>query len=292
MNRKEFMNLSTSAFIGMSFPGLSPQTRATEITDVSTTGYRKLGNIGLMVSPFGLGAGRVSDPDIIRLAIDRGVNVIDTARRYQNGNNEKMLGKLLKNIRKKIVLITKVHQTVIDSRKGMEKSLVESLRALKTDWIDILLIHGAKSVEDIRSQKVIDFFTRAKESGKIRFCGFSSHTRQLELLKTAIHDKFYNVVLIPYNHAGMFDHTVYGFHSSWDQVELEKQMEQAVSVGIGVIAMKTCSAGPLKVKGAEKPTYSAALKWVAGNKNVSSMTVALANFEEFHEDISVMDGVQ
>ncbi len=250
--------------------------------------FRKLGRTGFMVSPVALGTGRIDDPAVIRYALDHGVNLLDTGRRYQNGRNEEMLAKLLGGSHPGVTVITKLAHGSTDDRASMERSLTESLRALKTDCIDALLIHDTSSTDEILSGKVKDFFAAAKKAGKIRFCGFSAHTNHVEMLRTAVKDRFYDVVLVPYTHAGRFHHTVYGFDAEWNQKALEKAMADAVAAGIGVLAMKVCSAGPAPDETTGRKSYAAALKWVLRNPNVSSMTVAMANFEQAAEDTGVM----
>ena len=81
--------------------------------------------------------------------------------------------------------------------------------------------------------------------------------------------KFYDVAMFPYNHRGGFWHQggvedkpfdTSGHYNEWDQPALEKVMEKAAASGMGLVAMKTCSAGPLKEDGESKATYTAALK--------------------------------
>jgi len=87
---------------------------------------------------------------------------------------------------------------------------------------------------------------------------------------------------------GTFHHTVYGFDAEWNQAALEQAMADASAAGIGVLAMKVCSAGPASDETTGRKTFAAALKWVLRNPNVSSMTVAMANFEQAAEDTGVM----
>ena len=75
-----------------------------------TMKYRPLGKTGLNVSEVSLGAMRLKEPAVMFRALDLGVNFIDTAHSYQNGNNEKMIGKMAKEYgRKKVFIATKVH---------------------------------------------------------------------------------------------------------------------------------------------------------------------------------------
>jgi glutamate dehydrogenase/leucine dehydrogenase len=69
---------------------------------------------------------------------------------------------------------------------------------------------------------------------------------------------------------------------------LDKEIERAVSIGMGIIAMKTCSAGPLKKEEATEATFSAGLEWILNNKNISTMAVWMGNFREIDENIQMI----
>ncbi len=286
VNRSEFLILSAGAVLSAGVSGgFRPDSAGAEPVP---SGRRMLGKTGLEVSPLALGAGRITDPEILRRALGHGVNAIDTGRRYMNGRNEEMIGRVIRGVREGLVISSKLHSSTLRDSKAMARSLEESLRALRTDYLDVLYIHGATSVDEIRSEQAMDFFALAKRDGKIRACGFSSHQNHLHLLRDAVREPFYDVVMIPYNHAGMFDHTVYGFHAEWNQKAVEREMEKAVALGMGIVAMKTCSGGPYREPGESRPTYLSALRWVLKNPRISTMAVALANFEEMEENLRVL----
>ncbi len=284
MRRSDFLALSAGVLFGVKTARASGQKPSGGDDE-----RRVLGKTGISVSVITLGAGDSTDPDIIRMGLDRGITGIDTARRYQNGQNEEMLGRVLKGVRKSIVLSTKLTPYLSGGRRIMEKSLEESLRALRTDYIDILYIHAAEDVEDTGSESVRDFFTDAKKSGKIRACGFTSHSNHLHLMRTAVRERFYDVLMTPYNHAGMFRHSRYGFDSAWDQTAMERELRNAAQAGIGLVAMKTCSGGPCPDPGTGGKTYRAALEWVLKNRNIHSAAVAMGNFEEAEEDMGALN---
>jgi aryl-alcohol dehydrogenase-like predicted oxidoreductase len=114
---------------------------------------RPLARTGVQVSPLCLGAmmfGGWGNPDhedgikIIRAALDAGINFIDTADVYSRGESEEIVGKALAGRRDDVVLATKVHGTMGDdanqygnSRRWIIREVEDSLRRLKTDWIDL-----------------------------------------------------------------------------------------------------------------------------------------------------------
>jgi len=175
-------------------------------------------------------------------------------------------------------------------RGTMQKSLDESLRALQTDYLDIWLIHGAESEEIIYHQAVMDFFSEAKQKGIIRACGFSSHHNQMELLKADNRENFYDVAMVSYTFAGSYTHSVTGRYSDYNQVAVEAEMKKANEHGKGIIAMKTCSAGPCKGPDDQEPSFGQAIQWVLDKPFVHSAAVAMANFTQIAENTSVLFG--
>ena len=290
MNRKKFIFLSSTGLVGAGITGLSPPAFLESARAAEHLEFRTLGRTGLKVSAVGFGPTSIDIPGIAKRALDMGVNFIDTGRMYASGKNEEMVGRVIKDIRKKIIIQTKFTRRYKDDRKAIEKSIDDSLKALRTDYIDIMLLHSASSEEDLKSPAVLEVLTKARKSGKIRFCGFSSHSSEsYKILRAGVEAEFYDIAMIPYNHAGHFHHTVYkGFYCEWDQDALEKEMERAVACGMGIVAMKTCSAGPLKKEGESTGTYQACLKWILRNKNVSTMAVSMRNFRDADEDVGAM----
>jgi aryl-alcohol dehydrogenase-like predicted oxidoreductase len=127
--------------------------------------YRTLGRTGIKVSPYCLGAmmfGGIANPDhedrirIIHKALDFGINFVDTADRYSNGESEEIVGKALKGRRDNIVLTTKVHGPMGEdlnqqgnSRRWIIQAVEGSLRRLQTDHIDLYQIHRPAPDTDI-----------------------------------------------------------------------------------------------------------------------------------------------
>ena len=160
------------------------------------------------------------------------------------------------------------------------------LRALRTDCIDILLIHNATDPGLAHHEAVRAFFAGAKKVGKIRAHGFSSHGNQIAMLRAAARVNFYDVVMVPYNHKGSYVHSNSGRSDAWDQAELEAAIGQARERGIGVVAMKTCSGGPRPPAGGGKPDFTSALGWILERGRVDGMAVAMANFQQIREDLA------
>ena len=150
--------------------------------------YRTLGRTGIKVSPYCLGAmmfGAQANSDhddairIIHKALDAGINFIDTADRYSQGESEEIVGKALKDRRDNVVLTTKVNNPMGDdpnqqgnSRRWLIREVEASLRRLQTDHIDLYLIHRPSPDTDI--EETLSALTDLMRSGKVRAIGSST----------------------------------------------------------------------------------------------------------------------
>jgi len=252
-----------------------------------------LGRTGLTVTALGFGATRTMESALVKAALDCGLRFIDTGRSYANGKNEEMLGEALTGRRNEVVIQSKLRlpdaataQTpAAEIIPRMEKDLEETLRALRTDRVDVLLLHGIEEVSILDHEGVKDFFGRAKKTGKIRACGFSAHKNHLILLEKTLRDGFYEVVMLPFNPFGGFRHSIGGWSTKWDQENLIKALERAQAAGIGVVAMKTCSGGPYTSREGENPSLAEAVHWVTEKPYIASAAVAMANFRQLEEHV-------
>ncbi|HEY1778414.1 MAG TPA: aldo/keto reductase [Solirubrobacteraceae bacterium] len=151
--------------------------------------YRTLGTTGTKVTPLCLGAmmfGEIGNPDhedsirIIHRALDAGINFVDTADVYSRGESEEIVGKALAGgKRDNVVLATKVHGTMGDDpnefgngRRWIIKEVENSLRRLKTDYIDLYQIHRPEDDTDI--DDTLGALTDLVRAGKVRYIGSST----------------------------------------------------------------------------------------------------------------------
>lgn len=126
--------------------------------------------------------------DMIHYAIDNGLNYIDTAYPYHQGNSEKFVGEALTGgYREKVYLATKMPSWLIEDYSDFEKYLDEQLRNLQTTFIDFYLLHALSKdrFDKLKSLKVFDFLEDAKRKGKIKYGGFSFHD-ELHVFKEII----------------------------------------------------------------------------------------------------------
>ncbi|BBI35262.1 aldo/keto reductase [Cohnella abietis] len=146
----------------------------------------RLGSSELMVSEIGLGCMSLGTDErkaiaLVHEALDRGINLLDTADLYDNGHNEELVGKAIQGCRDRVMLATKAgnrrvagqESWVWDPSKQHIKSAVKaSLSRLKTDYIDLYQLHGGTLDDPI--DETIEAFEELKQEGVIRYYGISS----------------------------------------------------------------------------------------------------------------------
>ena len=266
------------------------------------TAKRYLGKTGISVGPVCFGASRANDEALIKYALERGLNFIDTGRAYANGNNERLIGKVISGIRGDVIIQSKLRldteeliyrgkgkKGAMEIRNVLSSGVEASLKALNTDYIDILLYHDASEEYLLFHPEVMDFFDRLKSSGVIRAHGFSTHNDRMILHERNNRECFYDVMMVPFNHKGSFIHSVTGQYSEWDQDRLIPILADAGNKGRGIIAMKTCSGNKYAPSSDLEPSYAEAVKWVIRHPFVSSAAVAMANFEQVGEHVSGLE---
>jgi aryl-alcohol dehydrogenase-like predicted oxidoreductase len=153
--------------------------------------YRKLGNTGLIVSEVALGTmqfggkmnmGNLGQEDtarMVKLALDRGINFIDTADVYSLGESETLVGNALRGVRQEIVLATKVRLPMSENlnrsgatRVNIMREVEDSLQRLQTDYIDLYQVHGWDSNTPLEETlRTLDDIVR---QGKVRYVGLSN----------------------------------------------------------------------------------------------------------------------
>lgn len=298
ISRKEFFTKALTGIAGISLVSKN-MTRFIS----SGVEFRAIGNTGIEVSPICFGAPRTNDESLIKYAIEKGINFIDTGRAYGNGNNEKIVGRAISGIRNKVVIQSKIRleENELPSKGKGRKGATEirdalsvkfdaSLKALNTDYIDVMLYHEAIDENLLFHQETMKFFAGMKKAGVIKAHGFSTHNNYLNLPERNNSESFYDLIMVPFNHMGSFVHSISGSYSEWDQAKLVSILTEAWNKGIGVIAMKTCSGGKYSPSADVEPSYKEAVMWVLRHKFISSASVAMVNFEQIDEQTSWLKG--
>ena len=178
--------------------------------------YVTLGRTGLRASVVGLGAGGASrlglglgrtESDavgLVRRALELGVNLVDTAYAYQT---EAVVGQALAGVRREAVIVsTKREVTEAGARLSgaqMTAAVTESLRRLRTDYIDLFLLHGVRPADyDYAVAELVPALARCREAGAVRFVGvseaFQSDGRHA-MLERALADDWCDAVMVGFN---------------------------------------------------------------------------------------------
>jgi aryl-alcohol dehydrogenase-like predicted oxidoreductase len=242
---------------------------------------RVLGSTGIRVATVGMGAMITRDADVIRYAVDHGVNYVDTADCYLGGENERIVGRALEGVRDKVVLASKVHIAPVDE---MIRSVETSLRSLKTDVIDIMQLHGISSEEEVTNGYAREALQKLLEQGKIRVPGVTTHSGQGEVLRAVQKHGFYKTVLVAYNFRSDTGiraavRSVFGSGEG-----LSGTIRSVAASGVGIIAMKT-QAGGYSAPEVRLSPHQAALAWVLENPGVATTIPSMVSFSQVDENV-------
>jgi len=194
--------------------------------------YIKFGSTDLIISELGFGCipiirlNKKNAVDVLRHAYDKGITFFDTANMYRD--SEEKIGKAFEGKRDKVVIATKTLDRYAD---GAMKHLENSLRMLKTDYIDLYQLHQVAHEKDFNAvmapDGAMETFLKAKEQGKIRYIGVSSHSLSMaiRLVETGLFD----TIQFPFNFIE---------ESAKDELH-----PAAIQKNMGILAMKPFAGG-------------------------------------------------
>ncbi|MFZ5351131.1 MAG: aldo/keto reductase [Bacillota bacterium] len=242
--------------------------------------YRVLGNTGIKVSRLCFGSLTVGPLQarldiaegaaVIREALDRGVNFIDTAELYQNYDCIKMA---VKGIRDNIIISTKCYAYTAESA---EESLMKALKELNTDYIDVFSLHEQENEMTIKGHyDALEYFVKAKKKGIIRSIGISTHATAA--VKAALKFSEIEVIhpIINKNGLGIIDGTLHDMLSA---------VEEAWSSGKGIYSMKALGGGNLIASAQE------CFDFVLSKPFIHSVAVGMQSKAEVMNNILIFEG--
>jgi len=169
--------------------------------------YRTLGRTGFKVSDISLGCTRLTDASIVRYAYDKGINYIDTAEGYKNGDSERMIGEAMQFMdREKLFITTKIHFDDDETVESIKNRFDACRKRMKVEYIDCFYMHSVQNVKHLNHAGFHQVVKELKSDGRLKYSGLSSHgPRQPELdsmekvLTTAAEDGRFDVMLLVYN---------------------------------------------------------------------------------------------
>ena len=294
ISRREFVRQTSVLAGGALYAGAAIEAAAAPATEEGAIPKRVLGKTGVPVTVMTLGTApsgfiQPHNPkhvaDCVNAAIDLGINAIDTAPAYDVA--EEGVGLALGKRRKQVFLSTKV---LADDVPAAEKILANSLKMLKTDYVDLIYFHqvGDRKVDVCRnSDGVFTWLLKQKKAGRVRFVGLSIHNRPakcLELLDSGDVDVLLTVV-------NFVDRHTYHFE--------EKVLPVARKHNVGIVAMKVFG-------GARNSQYAdakcppqldvahldLAVRYSLGIPGVATLDLGCHNVEQIRKNIEMVSKAQ
>ncbi len=267
--------------------------------------YRELGSTGKKVSILGLGCmrlpvknGRYDNVDtekaitLIRQAIDSGINYLDTAYPYHNGQSEKVIAEAMKDgYRDNVFIADKLPSWLIQKRGDMDHYLNEQMERLQTEQIDFYLLHSIKEDywRNLESLGVLEFLDDAVGDGRIKYTGFSFHG-ELELFFEVIDSYNWDISQVQYN---IVDENYQAGREG---------IRYASSQGVGVVIMEPLRGGvlvktvPPEVQEIwnESPVKRSptewALKYLWDHEEIDVVLSGMTTSEQLNENICIAKG--
>ncbi len=235
---------------------------------------RTLGKTGMKVTVLGFGCMTTSDPAVIQQAVEAGINYFDTARGYQNGQNERMVGAALKPYRDKVFISSK---TPAKNKADALAHIDTTLKELGADHIDIWYLHS-RSTPAAVPDELFDAQDEAVKAGKVRYKGVSFHNGFKEMFPFLIGKKRTDVILTSYNFTM--------------DPSMEHLIDSAAAAGIGVVAMKVMAGGfrtnkpgtPMHERLTRQGAMASMLKWAVRSPNVHTSIPGITDLDQLDEN--------
>jgi len=289
IGRRDFMKSTLAGFGGLFF--LPQIDLKQEIRVVDAKGkekkfvYRTLGKTGIKLPAINMGVMLTDNPNLVQVALDSGVVMLDTAQVYQRGQNEGMIGEVLKGRpRDSYVIATKARlpnnqttglYTDEATEEAFLKKVDDSLKNLGLDYVDIYYHHNVWKRESALYEPILKALEKIKKAGKARFVGITTHMNEPEVIQAAIDSKLYDVVLTSYN----FQQKHYA--------EVRDAIARAAQAGIGIVGMKAIRGGSGQTPIVKNT--AAALKWVLQDPSMHTIITGFTTFEHINIDLAVME---
>jgi len=252
-----------------------------QVTRLALGGYPFGGvNLAREWDPFSP-AGRVQAIETIHAALDAGINLVDTAPGYGDGNSESIVGEAFRRRRDEVVLASKVgyHGSAADVRESVETSL----RRLQTEVIDIIQFHGGMYTSDevrhILDEGVLDALVTLREEGKVRFLGFT--VEEPWTARPLIASGAFDVMQVRYN-------VIY-------QSAALNVLNQAAEADLGVSVMRPMTSGILQRMASyvapgwaeASDLYAVCLKFVLSDSRVHVANVGMRWPDEVRKNVGL-----
>ena len=258
---------------------------------------RRMEGLGLETSLLGFGCmrfpttadGKIDEAEaqaMLDRAIAEGVNYIDTAYPYHNGESEPFVGRALQKYdRRSFYLATKLPAWLVKSREDAERYFEEQLRRLQTDYIDFYLLH-AMSGESYRKMVelgVVAYCEKLKEEGRIRYFGFSFHD-SYEAFAEILGSRDWDFCQIQLNYMDAEEQAgMRGYRLAEEKGVPLVIMEPVKGGSLAVFADDITE--KLRALDHEASTASFALRWVGSLPNVKVILSGMSTMEQVEDNL-------
>lgn len=256
--------------------------------------YRTFGKTAIEIPIVSMGTGNTNNPNLVREALDQGVKLLATSEAYQNGNNETMVGSVLKDRPRDSYMIMTSSGDInwIDTQTGVYKDSFDhsafmqrvdgSLKRLQVDYVDIFIQPFAATRESVFYEPIRKTMETIKKQGKAKYLGIATHRLEHEAIRAAVDVGIFDVIMTAYNFRRQ------GWHSMQNGKELDEAIQYATKSGLGIVAMKTM-AGVYWDKERTKPiNTTAALKWALQNENIHTAVPDCSTYDHLNQNLSIM----
>ena len=237
MDRRGFIKASAAGLAGVGTSlAAGPAIASGQISPPAPSkikSYRTLGRTDFKVSDIGIGTSQTFPTEVLKAALDAGVNYFDTGEGYGRGQAERSIGEAIKGRdRTSLFITTKFRFDGLADTAAVAAKLDQSLERLQTDYVDCLML-GPSTAASVKNEIYHQAIAELKKKGKVRFSGAASHGSRMPgqgdpmdtILLAAIEDARFDVLLLVYNFI--------------QKEPGEKVLEAASKKGLGLTIMKS-----------------------------------------------------
>jgi hypothetical protein len=284
MGRRDFLKTTMTGLGGFAYLSAN-LTRPPDAPD-KFEGTRVLGRTGIRVPIVSMGVMNTDNPQLVRAALDAGYVFLDTAQGYQRGTNESMLGEILKDRPRNSFFIATKASLPKDQTTGgygpdateeaYTKKIDTSLKSLGLDYIDIYHHHGTWTRGATLHGPILSALQKAKQAGKIRWIGVSTHRNEPEVVEAATDSKVYDIALAAYNFRQQ--------HAA----EVQKAIAKAAGAGLGIVGMKSMGGNRGGAYASTQIDARACIKWVLQDPHVATVICGFTTFDQMTLDLAIL----
>lgn len=265
---------------------------------------RKMEKLGIETSLLGFGCmrfpvtaeGKIDEPEAERMldkAIAAGVNYIDTAYPYHNGDSEPFVGRVLKKYdRDSFYLATKLPCWLVSKKEDAERLFQEQLDRLQTDHIDFYLMHalGAESFRKMAGLGVVEYLEGLKNQGKIKYLGFSFHD-SYEAFEEILNYRDWDFCQIQLNYMDAESQAGLKGYRLAEEKQIPMVIMEPVKGG-SLAAFAEDITGKFRALDPEASAASFALRWVGSLPNVKVVLSGMTTMGQVEDNLKTFTDFQ